>query len=215
MALIAAHRVQSPALAMAETLAATDVSVSFERTRSVDSGGARLHFWACGADLDGFERTLRSDGSVSSVICLDDETGSEDGTDERLYSARTDSAATLASASEEFDATLLTLRYADDWWFTESRFPDADALDRYRTWLTDRDAAVRVDRVYVEDGDAGPSLTRRQRETVVLAYEKGFFEVPRDATLSDLAEEFDVSEQAISQRLRRAYSRLVAGNYGD
>lgn len=214
MALIAAHRVQSPTLAMADTLAATDVTVSLERTRPVDSGQSRMHFWARGTDLDGFERTLRSDESVSGVMCLDEESGGG-GRGERLYSALTDRTATLAAASEEFDATWLTLRYDDDWWYTESRFPDSDALDRYRTWLTDRDAAVHVDRVYVENGADKPSLTRRQRETVVLAYEKGFFEVPREATLSDLAEEFDVSEQAISQRLRRAYSRLVADSYGD
>ena len=211
MSLIAAHRVQSPGLAMTDTLAATDVSVSLERTRRIASGRSRLHFWANGSNLDGFERALRGDDSVFGVAQLDD-----DGDENRLYSAQVDAAATLTAASEEFDATWLTVQYADDWWHTESRFPDMDTLDRYRAWLTDRDAAVHVDNVYVEEvDDDGPDLTRRQRETVVLAYEKGFFEVPRQATLSDLAVEFDVSEQAISQRLRRAYSRLVAGSYGE
>ena len=211
MSLIAAHRVRSPGLAMADTLAATDVSVSLERTRRIASGRSRLHFWAAGADLDGFERRLRGDDSVFGVAHLDD-----DGREERLYSAQVDTAATLTAANDEFDATWLTVQYDDDWWHTESRFPDADSLERYRRWLADRDAAVHVDSVYVEETDGrGPKLTRRQRETVVLAHEKGFYEVPRQATLTDLAEEFDVSEQAISQRLRRAYSRLVAGSYGE
>ena len=210
MSLIAAHRVQSPGLAMTDTLAATDVSVSLERTRQLASGRSRLHFWATGTDLEGFERALQRDDSVFGVIRLDD-----DGEEERLYSAQVDTTATLTAASEEFDATWLTVQYTDDWWHTESRFPDMDTLDRYRNWLTDRDAAVHVDNVYVEDVDDGQDLTRRQRETVILAYEKGFFEVPRQATLTDLATEFDVSEQAISQRLRRAYSRLVAGRYGE
>ncbi|MFD1511834.1 helix-turn-helix domain-containing protein [Halomarina rubra] len=210
MSLIAAHRVQSPALAMADTLAASDVSVSLERARQTTAGQSRLHFWANGVDLDGFERRLQSDGTVSGVVRLDD-----DGAGDRLYSAQVETRATLTAASEESDATWLTLQYDDDWWHTESRFPDQDALDSYRTWLTERDAAVHLDNVYVEDDDdEGPNLTRRQRETVVLALEKGYFEVPRKATLADLAVEFDVSEQAISQRLRRAYSRLVAGNYG-
>ncbi|MFC5970699.1 helix-turn-helix domain-containing protein [Halomarina salina] len=175
------------------------------------SDRSRLHFWANGSDLDGFERDLRGDDSVFGVVQLDD-----DGSEDRLYSAQVDATATVTAAGEEFDATWLTVQYADDWWHTESRFPDMDTLDQYRTWLTDRDASVQVDNVYVEEMEnEGPDLTRRQRETVILAYEKGFFEVPRNATLTDLAEEFDVSEQAISQRLRRAYSRLVAGNYGE
>jgi hypothetical protein len=209
MTLIAAHRVQSPSLAMADTLAATDVTVSLERTRTTASGRCRLHFWASGGDLDGFEGALTTDDTVSGVTRLDDDS------DERLYSVHADPTRTLAAAGEEFEATWLTLRYADDWWYGESRFPDADALDGYRAWLDDRDAAVEVDRVYVEDESEGPELTPRQRETVVLAYHEGFFEVPREATLSDLATAFDVSEQAISQRLRRAYSRLVAGRYGE
>lgn len=209
MTLIAAHRVQSPALAMTDALAASDVSVSVERTTPTSTGRSRLHFWANGADLDAFETDLRGDDTVTDFVRLDEVPG------ERLYSAQVDRTATLATATEEFDATCLSVQYTDDWWHTESRFPDEDSLDEYRTWLTDRDAAVHVDNIYVEEvPDDGPNLTRRQRETVVLAYEKGFFEVPREATLSDLAVEFDVSEQAISQRLRRAYSRLVAGCYG-
>jgi predicted DNA binding protein len=43
------------------------------------------------------------------------------------------------------------------------------------------------------------------------AHERGYFEVPRRATLSDLAREFGVTEQAISQRLRRAMNAVVGG----
>ncbi|MWG35492.1 helix-turn-helix domain-containing protein [Halomarina oriensis] len=209
MSLIAAHRVQSPTLAMAETLAASDVQLSLERTTATSTDRSRLHFWANGADLDAFETNLRADDTVADFVRLDEVT------DERLYSAAVDTTATLSAVDEEFDAISLSVQYTDGWWHTESRFPDEDSLDRYRTWLTDRDADIEVENVYVEDvSDRGPNLTRRQRETVLLAYEEGFFEVPRQATLTDLAVEFDVSEQAISQRLRRAYSRLVAGSYG-
>jgi predicted DNA binding protein len=43
----------------------------------------------------------------------------------------------------------------------------------------------------------------------LLAYERGFFDIPRRATAADLAAELDVSRQAVSERLRRGYAALV------
>lgn len=52
-------------------------------------------------------------------------------------------------------------------------------------------------------------LTVKQWETLVLAYEWGYYERPREADLADLAEEFGISKSAVSQRLRAAESTVV------
>ncbi|MDS0258540.1 helix-turn-helix domain-containing protein [Haloarcula sp. S1CR25-12] len=52
-------------------------------------------------------------------------------------------------------------------------------------------------------------LTRKQRETLQVAARKGYFDVPRRCSLDDLADHFDRSGQAISERLRRASEALV------
>ncbi|MFC7009142.1 helix-turn-helix domain-containing protein [Halalkalicoccus salilacus] len=52
-------------------------------------------------------------------------------------------------------------------------------------------------------------LTERQRNTLVAAFEAGYFTVPRETSLSDLAERQDASHQALSERLRRATGNLV------
>lgn len=54
------------------------------------------------------------------------------------------------------------------------------------------------------------SLTDVQRETLLAAHETGYFEVPREATLGDLAEQLGVTDTAASQRLRRGMATLVA-----
>ncbi|WP_336363507.1 helix-turn-helix domain-containing protein [Halalkalicoccus salilacus] len=68
-----------------------------------------------------------------------------------------------------------------------------------------------LQRIYnVDDGQQGRfGLTERQESTLTAAYEHGCYGVPREVSLSELAEELDVSHQALSERLRRSHRALV------
>jgi predicted DNA binding protein len=52
-------------------------------------------------------------------------------------------------------------------------------------------------------------LTAPQRQALLLAVEHGYYDVPRNGTLTDIAGELDISEQAASQRLRRGTRSLL------
>lgn len=52
-------------------------------------------------------------------------------------------------------------------------------------------------------------LTETQWQALVEAYESGYFEVPRNTDLDDLADRLDISDTAVSQRIRRGTHRLV------
>jgi hypothetical protein len=56
-------------------------------------------------------------------------------------------------------------------------------------------------------------LTTAQREALRVASERGYFKVPREVTLRELSDQLGVSEQAVSQRLRRGLDSLVAGSF--
>lgn len=58
--------------------------------------------------------------------------------------------------------------------------------------------------------DAVRGLTDTERETVVRALEAGYYDAPRDATVTDLAKEFDVSTTDISKNIRRGERKLLA-----
>ncbi|KKF39531.1 bacterio-opsin activator [Halorubrum saccharovorum] len=58
---------------------------------------------------------------------------------------------------------------------------------------------------------AETALTETQQEALVLAYERGYFNTPRDVTMADLGDELDISQQAVASRLRRGI-RSVLGN---
>lgn len=92
-------------------------------------------------------------------------------------------------------------------WAFEIRFPSHDALSAFKERCEDTRIAVTVDRIYdPTKPDSGPrfGLTDPQRETLVRAVEGGYYDIPRRMSTKDLAEEFGISDQAITERLRRA-----------
>ncbi|MFB6093894.1 MAG: helix-turn-helix domain-containing protein [Halanaeroarchaeum sp.] len=52
-------------------------------------------------------------------------------------------------------------------------------------------------------------LSDVERRTLERAVDDGYFEAPRDSTLGDLAEQFDVSKPAVSKNLRRGQRKML------
>ncbi|MFL9708975.1 helix-turn-helix domain-containing protein, partial [Aeromonas veronii] len=69
----------------------------------------------------------------------------------------------------------------------------------------DNGLSLTVDAIYdlTSDDSTQYGLTDSQYTSLMRAREMGFYEVPRAISLSDLADELDVSHQALSERLRR------------
>jgi DNA-binding CsgD family transcriptional regulator len=58
-------------------------------------------------------------------------------------------------------------------------------------------------------------LTERQREVLLVAVEKGYYESPREATYDDIAADLDCSASAVGKHLRRIESELVDATVSD
>lgn len=98
-------------------------------------------------------------------------------------------------------------------WEFELRFPDHEALSDFQRYCNQEEISLDVARIYNPTRpDSGPwfGLTPVQRETLLLAIEQGYYEIPRQCTTIELAEELGVSDQAITERLRRAIVTLVS-----
>lgn len=70
-----------------------------------------------------------------------------------------------------------------------------------------------LDRIYnPTTPGTGPwfGLTRRQRTTLELAVERGYYDIPRRCTTIELADELGISDQAVTERLRRGIVAFVA-----
>lgn len=207
VSVIAEYRLASDRLVLAPAFGTVpSVELVLERSFATDPARPVLFAWAAGP-LDAFEDAMAGDPTVERFETLD----AVDG--KRLYRIA------VAGATEvvlyprwvELGAERLEARFADGWWHGRMRFPDRDALADYRSYLDEEAIEFRLERLYDADRAAADDigLTEQQRETLLLALEMGFFDIPRETTTAGLAEELGVSNQAVSERLRRGYARLV------
>lgn len=57
-------------------------------------------------------------------------------------------------------------------------------------------------------------LTEKQRRTLALALDEGYYDRPRKTDLAALADALDISRSAVSQRIRTAEKKLVRHAFG-
>lgn len=108
------------------------------------------------------------------------------------------------------NAKVLEAENVGEGWDFRIQFPSHDALSAFRDHCDSEGIPLILRRLYnpqyPHEGDA---LTKEQHEAVLVAYEQGYFDVPRGTTVSELAEQFGISDNAFSQRLRRGLGSLV------
>lgn len=119
---------------------------------------------------------------------------------------------TFFSGLQKAQAHLLEATGTFQTWTFELRFPSHDAVSTFQTHCVDAGIPIDVERVYnPTKPDAGPwyGLTPPQREMLVRAVEAGYYSIPRQTSTNDLAAEFGISDQAVTERLRRAIITLT------
>jgi hypothetical protein len=181
-----------------------DVRVELERVIPVTEQ-VMPYLWANVPDADSFEAAVRSSGRVESLVALD-RVG-----DRVLY--RVEWAADVESLVYGFAVTEATILEAvgDGGWSFRVRFPSHDRLAEFHAYCRDHDIEFELRRVYQPgDGESSFGLTARQREALVLAVDRGYFHVPRGTTLGDIAADLGVSEQAVSERVRRGTDTVLS-----
>lgn len=113
---------------------------------------------------------------------------------------------------QEVQAHLLSAKGTSDTWEFELRYPNHDALSAFQEHCTNAHIPLEVGRIYnPSKPGSGPwfGLTQAQRDTLMRAVEGGYYSIPRGMSTDDLAGELAVSDQAVTERLRRAISTLV------
>jgi predicted DNA binding protein len=96
-------------------------------------------------------------------------------------------------------------------WKVSARFADRSDLDAFRNACGETGVEFRPLRLFETEADPADDygLTTPQHEALLAAYRMGYFDVPRDSDLSDLADELDTTTSALSERLRRGQRRLL------
>jgi hypothetical protein len=165
------------------------------------------HLWVYGGDPDAFERRLGSDETVEEFALLDELDG------QRLYRVEwaVDDRLAVQGLSDR-EVTVLSATGSRKSWQLKLRFKDAEALSEFHSQNLDRTVEVTLERLYDPIVESSRNqLTSVQRETLRLAYEEGYFDIPRRTTLVELGEQLGISDQSVSERLRRAQTNLIDG----
>jgi predicted DNA binding protein len=176
--------------------------------RIVPTGDMIMPFvWATDGDHGSFEETVRNHPRVKELHALDTIGNSS------LYRIEWEAAPTdLIEAIAESDAVVLEAYGNADWVF-RLRFLDHDGLSTFHNAVIERGIPIHIERTYTltEQTEHGYrfGLSQEQREALVLALRRGYFETPSEVSLDELAEELDITRQALSNRIRRGNRNVL------
>ncbi|SFS50059.1 helix-turn-helix domain-containing protein [Halostagnicola kamekurae] len=165
------------------------------------------YLWVPGSATETVLETIEAQSTVKSATQIDSV-----GDHDLLKIEWTTAVNGFLAAIREHDAIVTSGTGSGDRWTFQLRFPAYEDLSSFYTACLDRDISLELvqlhEAVDPERNDRF-GLTVPQRELVVAAYERGYFDVPRATTLVELGEELDISDSAVSQRLRRGLESLV------
>lgn len=184
-----------------------DMQLAIEGMTACDPETLSVTFWADGGDFGALEAGLDEASMIHDVQSLSDRV---DG--RKLYQIRLPAAATTYWAWTDLGGVLLdgTLSNAGLW--MRMRYPDREAFAAYHDHCETRGCSFELTGLKGVDGspeNVQGALTTPQAEVLTAAVEKGYFDVPRRITMGDLATEFEISNQAASERLRRGLSNAL------
>lgn len=166
------------------------------------------YFWVRGADAEDIEAAFETHAGVVDVALID----SVD--DEYLMRAEwAGEYFGILSALAEANVSVLSGVGTSEGWDFEVRGESREAISEFRSLCQEHDIPLEITGVHALLPIQGDNydLTDPQREALVLAYELGYFDSPRTASLEDVAAELGITQQSLSSRLRRGHRRLIGG----
>ncbi|MFC5970377.1 helix-turn-helix domain-containing protein [Halomarina salina] len=197
--------------------------IIIEQVETEYSGERTLTFWVESDDFAAFETAMSDDPTVTDVECL------TTFSDRRLYRATQvgeGRAKSLYSALTTSGGDLQSVIGTATGWEYRVAFPDSGGLSRLRdiceefgldfTLLQKYQQTVHLDRISSAANQEVPpdlGLTPTQRETLLRAVDQGYYAIPREISLVELASQLGVSDQAVTERLRRAIVALTTNAF--
>lgn len=209
MSIFGEFRVPADAFVFQQSFTAEpEMIIEIERVVATDDEYLTPYFWVSGITPEAFEKAARTDNSFTDLRRLDE---SETMT---MYRAEWQShVESLVFAYTSVGASILEALGHEKEWVLRMRFDDRDNVNAFTEYLNEHDIAFQLNRLHeIDNPRTGEQygLTPKQQEAIVTAWDIGYFELPREASMADVADELGITAQSFSDRLRRAQHTLVA-----
>lgn len=182
--------------------------VRVELERVVPAEGAVVPYvWVRGAEIDDVESAVAGHRALEDIGLVD--------VVEDEYLLRVEwkrDYEGVLSALTETDVPLVEAVGTEREWTFEIRGDDREDVAAFQQRCRELDVSPELTALHAltpVESEVEAALTDAQAEALVLALERGYFESPRDATLADLGEVLDISDQAVASRIRRGTSNVL------
>lgn len=206
--LVAKLLLSHPALALSDVLRQVPAATVQATRVTAEDNGHLMTFTVSGPNLDRFESALGTSSTVSNPLEI------EQTTDGRVYRVElTDKTRWFTPELLRVGARPLDIEGAMGRWEVRGQFRSRAALSAFREHCREASITFTLNRLCWTTGHTTQSqfgLSSSQREVIEKAYQCGYFDVPRDISQRELADEFGISSSAVSQRLRRGVSQILA-----
>ena len=207
MSTIVEAEVPASEFALGATLAGLPgVKFDIERVAAHSATHVVPYVWAEGVESENLEDALAADESVAEAELLTNVDG------KRLY--RMDWVGQIELAIHvltEEDGTIIDAHGRDRTWLLRILFPGRKEVSKTNDFAADHGLTFDIRSINgMEKNRSGRfGFTEQQYEAITAALERGYYEIPRDASAEDLAEEIGISRQALAERLRRGHKTLA------
>lgn len=206
MSVVAEFTFPAQALPFGDTLVATP-GTEIEVERIVPTQESALpFFWVWGCEPEVFLEDAETEPNVANIELL------SELTDGALFQAEWAPNAELIQGIKQLNATLIEAVGTADHWRFEVRTQDQSSFNEFQGIFEEEGISIELQRLYdleqLVEGNYR-SVTPEQRETLIAAYQEGYYEQPRQTTQEELGEQFDISHRAVSDRLRRGTQNLI------
>ena len=166
------------------------------------------YFWVRDADADRIEDALTGESAFESVRLMDD-LG-----DEGLFCAEWNHEVEgVLTGILEADLTIISAVGSAENWIFEFRAESTDQISEFQQYCAGHDIGATLTRLKsLAEMQAGDEygLTANQQEALLLAFEKGYYDDPRETDLQTLADRLEISRTAFADRLRRGTKNVFA-----
>jgi len=185
-------------------------SVTIEVDRIVPAANEYMPYhWISGLPKEKIQPILERETDVEHVTILDNQNNPV-----LVEITWTDQNAPFLDTVAAEDGTVVDAAAQDRMWNIALRFPSRMKLQTFYHHCADLDFYPTINRIHnrsiLNSEQTVQGLSDEQIETLQIALDAGYFAVPREVTIEELAGELSVSDAAISQRLRRGIRNVLA-----
>ena len=204
---IAEFSIPTAEFALSETLERRpDMVFEIDRVVAHDTTHVVPFVRATHGEFEGLTEILEDDASVAEIELLAEVEG------ESYYRmVWTDRAQVIGYMVAEQGATVHEAVASDGEWHLRVFFPERRGLSATNDYAQENGFTLDVTHIYGlgDLEEAQHNLSEQQYHTLTTAVERGYYDIPREINAEELADELDISHQALSERFRRATKNLV------